>query len=125
LSRRRAEDGQAAVEAALAVPLVAFVALALLQGALVVRDQLLVIHAAREAAREAAVSADPREVETVARGATGLYPGRLRVTMGRRGGPGSRVRVDLTYQSVTEVPLVGRLVGDPTLHSGATMRVER
>ena len=57
--RRQREGGQAAVELALALPLLALLALALLQVTLVVRDQVLLTHAAREAAREAAVDPEP------------------------------------------------------------------
>ena len=51
--------GQAAVELALALPVVVVLLLGMLQVALVGRDQLAVELAAREAARAAAVSADP------------------------------------------------------------------
>ena len=59
--RRRggAEGGQATVEFAFLLPLVVFAALAVIQIGLVVRDQMDVVHAAREAARAASVDADP------------------------------------------------------------------
>jgi hypothetical protein len=41
-----------------------------------------------------------------------------------REGPGSRVRVTITYSVPTDVPLVGDLFGDVTLQATATMRVE-
>ena len=56
---RRREGGQATVEVALLLPLLATMLLAVVQVGLVVRDQVLVTHAAREAARAAAV--DPTE----------------------------------------------------------------
>jgi hypothetical protein len=34
------------------------------------------------------------------------------------------VRVDVTYSAPTDVPLIGGLIGDVTLHATATMRVE-
>jgi Flp pilus assembly protein TadG len=43
----RGEDGQATVELALVLPLVAVLLLALVQAAVVARDQILVAHAAR------------------------------------------------------------------------------
>jgi hypothetical protein len=122
--RARGEHGQSAVELALALPILAVLALALVQLGLVVRDQLLVVHAARDAAREAAVTADPAAVATAARGATALRPERLDVGLGRRGPAGSRVRVELRYRSPTRVPLVGRLVDDVVLRAAAEMRVE-
>ena len=56
---RRGDEGQAAVELALVLPLVVALLLAVVQVGLIVRDQVLVVHAAREAAREAAVDPDP------------------------------------------------------------------
>ena len=52
------EGGQATVEFAFLLPLVVFAALAVIQIGLVVRDQMGVVHAAREAARAASVDAD-------------------------------------------------------------------
>jgi hypothetical protein len=113
------------VEVALVLPLVALLALMLVQVALVVRDQVLVVHAAREAAREAAVQADPAAARRAALEGSGLRPSGVDVRTGPRGAPGSRVRVEVRYRSATEVPLVGAMVGDVTLTGSASMRVER
>jgi hypothetical protein len=91
----------------------------------VVRDQLLLVHAAREGAREAAVDDDPTATTRAARGATALDHDRLVVTVADRGPPGGTVTVEVRYRSPTDLPLVGGLVGDVTLRSRATMRVER
>jgi hypothetical protein len=59
-------------------------------------------------------------------GAARLDGRRLSVTAtpaGRRP-RGSTVRVDVRYRAPTDVPLVGRLVGDVDLTGSATMRVE-
>ena len=53
--RAGADRGQSTVEFALVLPLVVMVLLLVVQVGLVVRDQVLVVHAAREAARAAAV----------------------------------------------------------------------
>ena len=53
---RRGDGGQATVELALVLPLVAILVLLVLQAGLVIRDQLLAAHAAREAVRAASVS---------------------------------------------------------------------
>jgi hypothetical protein len=124
VTRRRDEAGQAAVELALCLPLVAALALVLLQVALVVRDQVLLTHAAREAAREAAVSAEPATVRQAAVAGARLDPDRLDVEVRGRGRPGSRVTVVLRYRSPTALPLVGAVVGDVHLSSIAAMRVE-
>jgi Flp pilus assembly protein TadG len=122
---RRREGGQAAVELALALPLLALLALALLQVALVVRDEVLLTHAAREAAREAAVSDDPGAARRGALAGSRLDEGRLEVSTTGRAGAGSRVTASLTYRSPTEVPVVGDLVGDVRLQASVTMRAER
>ena len=57
--RPRGDRGQAMVETALVLPLVVLFLLAVVQVGLVVRAQVLVTHAAREAARAAAVDPDP------------------------------------------------------------------
>ncbi len=119
------DRGQAAVELALVLPLVAALALALLQVALVVRDQVLVVHAAREGARAAAVSDDPGAARAAALAGASLIPDRVVVEASGRGGAGSRVRVLVRYVSVTDLPLVGPLVGDVELSGSASMRVER
>ncbi|MEN3315510.1 MAG: hypothetical protein V7605_1744 [Acidimicrobiaceae bacterium] len=124
-TRCRGDGGQSAVELALVLPLVALVLLAVVQVGLVVRDQVLVVHAAREAARQAAVEADPAAPQRVAVAGSGLEGDRLRVDVSGRGAPGSHVRVDVQYRDPTKVPLVGAALGDLTLKASATMRVER
>ena len=121
---RRNERGQATVEAALVLPLVVILLLAVVQIGLLVRAEVLVTHAAREAARSAAVDADPQAAVRAATLATTLDPDRMNVQVQGRNGSGSRVQVDVTYTATTDIPLVGGLIGDVTLHASATMRVE-
>jgi Flp pilus assembly protein TadG len=126
LTRRGREDGgQAAVELALVLPLVAALLLAVVQVGLLVRDQVLVVHAAREAAREAAVQPGADAPRQAALAGSGLDADRLAVTVSDRAGPGSRVRVEVRYQAPARVPIVGRAVGDVILQATARMRVER
>ena len=113
------------MELALVLPLVALVLLAVVQVGLVVRDQVLVVHAAREAAREAAVEAAPDASRRAALAGSGLHADRLSVDVTGRGGAGTRVRVQIRYRAPTRVPLVGAAVGDVDLEATATMRVER
>lgn len=122
---RRSGSGQATVELALVLPLVALVLLALVQAVVVARDQLLVVHAAREAAREAAVDNDPMAATTAAREAGPLDPARMRVEVRGRDGPGSTVEAVVHYRPPNHVPMVGRLLGNITLQGTAKMRVER
>ena len=106
------------------LPLVVLLLLAVVQVGLLVRAEVLVTHAAREAARAAAVDADPQAAARAAAGSTTLDPHRMTVRVEGRNGPGSRVQVDVTYTAPTDVPLVGSLLGDVTLQATATMRVE-
>jgi TadE-like protein len=119
------DAGQTTVEFALVLPLVALVLLALVQTVVVARDQLLVVHAAREAARAAAVDPASGAALQAAELSGPLDPGRLDVDVSGRGPPGSRVRTVVRYREPTDLPIVGRLIGDVTLRAEATMRVER
>jgi Flp pilus assembly protein TadG len=124
IRRRGGERGQAAVELALALPLVAGLLLLVVQVGLLARDQVLVTHAAREAVRAAAVDPSPSAADDAARRSGDLDPSRLVVTVRGRDGPGSRVTVTVRYRAPTEVPLLGHLLGDVVLQAEATMRVE-
>ncbi len=121
---QRREGGQASVELALALPLVFTVALLIVQVGLVVRDQVRVVQAAREGARAAAVDSRAGAARGAALDSAGLAADRTRVAVSGRGGPGSRVVVEVTYRAPTDVPLVGPLVPEVTLAAAATMRVE-
>ncbi len=118
------ERGQSTVELALLLPVVVLLLLAVLQVGVLGRDVLLVTHAAREAARAAAVDGDPGAARRAAVASSGLHPDRVPVAVTGRDGPGSRVRVEVAYRAPTGVPIVGRLLGDRTLHAAVTMRVE-
>ena len=85
------ERGQAAVELALALPVVVLLLLGMLQVALVGRDQLAIELAAREAARAAAVSADPvAAARLAAERVTSLRPLQVAVSAGGDDGHGHR-----------------------------------
>ena len=113
------------MELALVLPLVVLLLLVLVQVGLLARDQVLVVHAAREGAREAAVDPSPDAARSAAAASSTLDPARLEVTVTGRGDPGSRVKVTARYQADTSVPLVGAFVGNIRLEASTTMRVER
>ena len=119
--RRVRERGQATVEFAFVLPLVVLALLAVVQVGLVVRDQLGVVHAAREAARAASVDRDPGEA---VRAAHRTLPG-AEVEVGDRPKLGGEISVTVRYTSVTDLPLVGVLFPDPDLHATSVMRVEK
>ena len=113
------------MEFALVLPLVVLVVLFVVQAGLVVRDQLLVSHAAREAARAAAVSDSdrPSAAAMAARQAGNLDADRVSATTTMADG-GASVRVLISYRSITGIPIIGSLVPDIDLESTVVMRVE-
>jgi Flp pilus assembly protein TadG len=119
---RRDDRGQAAVELALALPLVMVFLFGAAQVVAVARDQIAVIHAARELARAAAVAGDapPDGVRAVA-AMTDLESSRLVVSVSSSSG---QVRAEVRYRSLTVVPLVGRLLPDITVVGAAVMAEE-
>jgi len=117
----RREHGQATVEFALVLPVVFAMLLLLVQIALVGRDELLVVHAARDAVREATLTANVTDVTHTAQR---TLPGAVARVV-RRGGVGQAVEVEVSYVSHTSLPLIGVLLPDVTVHSASVMRVER
>jgi hypothetical protein len=120
-ARLRGEAGQSTVEFALLLPLIVFAVLAVLQVGLVVRDRVAVVHAAREAARAASVDPDPSRAVKAARR---TLPD-AEVAVGARPAVGEPISVEVSYRSVTDLPLVGALFPDPVMRSRTVMRVER
>ena len=124
MAERHDQRGQATVELALALPLVALVMGALVEFGVLVADQARLWHAAREAARVAAVDPDEEHQMHAAR-ATGIGP----LEMNTEPGPNLRVQgepieVSLEYSPAGTVPLIGELFESLTLSSSATMRIE-
>ena len=122
--RARAQRGQAAVELALVLPCCRAGPRARPDrprragpGAGHLRRQ--------EGARQAAVEDDDAAVRRAVTASTRLGGDRLDIDVGDRGEPGSRVTVRVAYRAPTDLPLVGRLVGDVPPEGVATMRVER
>jgi Flp pilus assembly protein TadG len=120
------DEGQAAVELALVLPLLVALLLTVVQVVLVARDQILVVHAARAGARQAAVDGDARSVRraVLEAGAGTLEPGRLTVDVVPSPRPGASVTVSVGYRAPTNVPLVGPLLPDVPLGGRATMASE-
>jgi len=95
--------------------------LVLVQGALVIRDHVLTVNAAREAAREASVGGDDARVDAAA---NRVLDG-AEVEIRRRGKVGDPVVVYVHYTVKTDVPLIGVLLPDIELEAHTTMRAER
>ncbi|MGH2772722.1 MAG: TadE family protein [Actinomycetota bacterium] len=114
--------GQASVELVLVLPLIMLVLLAMLQAGLFMLENLKVSGAAREGAREAAVSPDRQRIENAARRAA---PG-LDLTVEIERGPvrGDPARVSVSAPP-TRVPLAGYMMAGRTLRAVAVMRIEK
>ena len=119
-SRARSDRGQATVELALCIPIVCLMLLGAVQVALVVRDRLVVELAARDGARAAAVSDAPHAAATAAARSVGIPPDASVGVVSN----GAVVTVTVTATSRTDLPLVGALIPDVTLHASATMLAE-
>jgi Flp pilus assembly protein TadG len=126
MNRLRAQDdGSATVELALVLPVALFAALALLQVGLLAKDSLAVANAAREGAREAAVTRDERGVREAALRSGNLSQESTVIAVERAGGVGTPVTVTVRYRSPVVVPFVEWLFPEQVaLQSSATMRQE-
>lgn len=123
--RPRSEDGSAAVEFALVLPLVLTAALALVQVGLIARDALVVAHAAREGAREAAVTTNDTQVRNAVIDRGGLAADTTTVDVDRSGTGGEAVTVRVDHRIPLVVPFVGWLLPDDVaVRASATMRQE-
>jgi hypothetical protein len=108
------------VELALVLPVVVGLLIMVVQVGLLARDQVLVVHAARAAAREVAV--DPGGA--AARAALdGIDSGRFSLIVGGDTSPGGIATVTVTGRPTT-MPLVGALVGSIELRERLSVRVE-
>lgn len=121
---RFGERGQSSVELALSLPIVFLLLMALLQTVVIARDHIQLNHAAREAAREAAVSDNRSVARRAAVARTSLDPDRLEVKVTGQQRGSRRVRAKLTYEVPTRIPVIGLLVPDVTLEAEAAMRRE-
>lgn len=111
------------MEVALVLPIVAMLLLLVVQTALVVRDQVLVVHAAREAARAAAVDPSRDAARRAALAAASLDPARLDVRV-VPDATGRLVSVTVSYRSPTVAPMIGPLLPDVLMEGRASMRRE-
>ena len=119
--RRTVRDrGQAAVEFAVALPLVVVLLLGIIQVVLVARDQIALELAARDGARAASVAADPPSAaHRAATAATTLHPLNITTETGA-----DRVTVTVGYTNPTVVPIVGALIGNVDLSASVTLARE-
>lgn len=123
------ESGQSTVEFALTVPVLMLVLLALLQAGLIAHAQIMVTHAAREGARQAATADSDGEILQAARkGAAGLESNRLDVSFSAPSGwkAGEPVTVRTTYDVPVFAPFLKKVInGAVGVGAQATMRIEK
>lgn len=123
--RSRDERGQATVELALCLPLLALVCAGLVEASLLALDQVRVWHAAREAARVAAVEPDPAAARKAAEG-SGLEALDVSVSpASQERAAGRATTVSLAYRYDGRVPFAGAAFETVVLRAEATTRIER
>jgi Flp pilus assembly protein TadG len=98
--------------------------LLIVQLGLVIRDQIMVVNAAREGARAAIVDPSTAAAAQAVFNTTRLDPARTGVALTSGGSAPPLITVTVTYRSTTEVPLIGAMLGDITLTESTTMRRE-
>jgi len=108
------------------MPVLMVFLLAMIQAGLMLRDQLVVVEAARAGAREASVSAVDEEVRSAAVvAAADLDPTRLQTVVTRPAERGEPVVVAVRYEMPATVPFIGWLFpASVVLSSSATFRQE-
>lgn len=118
------QGGQATVELALCLPILALLLAAVVEIGALVGDQARLWHSAREAARAATVDRDLTDVRAAAESA-GLEGVRVEVSPEPGGRvQGEPVQVHLAYDPPGRVPLLGALLSRVELRAEATMRIE-
>lgn len=124
-SQLQGQSGQATLELALALPVLALLLAALVEVGLVVGDQARLWHATREAARVAAVDPDPDDVRAAAE-RPGLRPLQVEISpaarLRRQGDP---VTVRVRYSPTSRVPLFQSFVDRFELEATGVMRIEQ
>ena len=115
--------GQATVELALALPMVALLLAVLVEVGALARDHALVWHAAREAGRVAAVDPEEEPVEEAA-SRSGLSPISVEIdTPLEERIAGRPIVVTVSYRHVGSVPVLGDLF-EKEINASASMRIE-
>lgn len=125
--RLRSQDGQSTAEFALVFPLILLIFLLMAQTVMVLRAQIIVTGAAREAARKGVESGSSALIKGAALSAAeGMDAGRLEVGIDcasrKRGEP---ITVRVAYRVPLYLPLLDRLFpGEVTVSGRSTMRIE-
>jgi Flp pilus assembly protein TadG len=113
------ERGQATVEFALALGVIAVLVVAIARVGVVIRDELAVGLAAREGARAAAVSADPASAAVAAATRAVSLPIAVSTSAGS-----TTVTVSVVYTDGGGSSIISRMFGSVVHRSSATMALE-
>ena len=114
--------GQATVELALVLPLLVAFVMLIAQFAMIASHQLALWQVTRDAARSAALSADPTDaVRAVVEKNT--IAG-IQVAIDNVSQSDAQIRVRLNYRERTTLPLLGIFLPDLTLHAEVVMATE-
>ncbi len=116
-----AETGQATVEFALVLPFLFLFSLSVVQVGSIANDQLALGHAARSAARAISLGdVTDQSASQIATNAVNntitLNNVRIDIELGDK-----FAQVALSYTRKINIPIIGRLINEVTLHSSATM----
>lgn len=117
----RTDNGQATVEIALLIPLLALFLLLIVQVAIVVREHVMVTNASRAAARELSVNSDRSSAVSAAHRST---PGAT-VTVSRPSQVGQYLTVTVSEKVESTLPFIGVVFPEITVSSRSVMRVEK
>jgi Flp pilus assembly protein TadG len=117
--RTHRDAGQATVEFAVALGIVAVLVVAIARVGVVIRDELATGLAAREGARAAAVSANPSGAAHAAATRAVRLPIAVSTSVGS-----TTVTVTVTYTDGGGRSLISRMLGSVTHRSSATMALE-
>ena len=120
-SKQFAENGQATVEFALTLPFLFLFSLCIVQVGTVANNQLVLNHAAQTAARAVSLAdVTPESAQQIALTAINhevkLREIQIKVTLDQ-----DSANVALRYDREINVPVIGKLFGDFSLRSSATM----
>lgn len=117
------QRGQATVELVLVLPVVLLALLLVVQVAVVARAHLVVVHAARDGARAAAVEGTADAARAAISRTPGL-PAGCSIEAAIDADAGATATVSVRCRVATDVALVGPLLGSPTVGAESTMLVE-
>ena len=121
IKKKFSQSGQATVEVALLIPLLAVFLMLIIQVGIVIRQQVLVTNASRAGAREASVNQDTSEA--INRVKFSVPDAKVKINRPSKAGEYLTVNVTDTVES--PLPIIGVLIPEITVKANTSMRVEK